>query len=63
MSHELIIINKGEGEGGSAVSEVRYTPSHEVPEDIQFKKLKHAHKVLERLNDYLYGAGHEYADD
>lgn len=45
------------------MSEVRYTPAHDVPEDVQFKKLKHAHKVLERLNDYLYGAGPEYTDD
>lgn len=55
MSHTVIITSKGEGAGGSAVSQVTYTPSHDVPEDIQFKKLKHAHRVLEKLNDYLYG--------
>lgn len=54
MSHELIIITKGTGPDGEATSQVTFTPSHELPEDEQFKRMQHAHKVLEKLNDFLY---------
>lgn len=65
MSHEIIVINRGEGDGGSAESQVKYTPNHAtVPEAEQFKRMKKAHKVLGRLNDYLYGNGADpYPDE
>lgn len=56
MSHEIIIIEKGTGETGTAESQVKYTPSHDEPDRVSFKKMQHAKRVLADLNDYLYGA-------
>ena len=54
MSHEIIIIHQGSGAGGEVKSEVSYKPSHELSDDEQFKRLKHANKVLDKLSDFLY---------
>jgi hypothetical protein len=54
MSHEVIIIHNGEGPGGEVHSTLSYKPSHNLSDDEQFKRLKHANKVLDRLSDYLY---------
>ncbi len=57
MSHVIIVTQKGNGPGGSAESEVRYTPDHAIPPVIQIRKANKAARVLEKLNDYLYGTG------
>lgn len=57
MSHSIIIQENGTGPGGSAESQVKYTPSHDVPPAQQIHKAERAARVLERLNDYLYGDG------
>lgn len=54
MSHEVIIIHQGSGAGGSVESKVSYKPSHTLTEDEQFRRLKHANRALDKLNDYLY---------
>jgi hypothetical protein len=54
MSHEVIIIHQGSGEGGEVESKVSYKPSHSLSEDEQFRRLKHANHVLDKLGDYLY---------
>lgn len=57
MSHQIIIIQSGTGSGGSATSRVEYTPNHAVPPVLQIRKAEKAARVLEKLNDYLYGGG------
>lgn len=54
MSHEVIIIHHGEGDGGYVESKVSYKPSHLISEAEQFQRLKHANKVLDKLSDFLY---------
>ena len=64
MSHQIIIIQSGTGPGGAATGRVEYTPSHTVPGALQIRKAEKAAKVLEKLNDYLYGSGPEpYPDE
>jgi hypothetical protein len=64
MSHTIIIVQNGTGPGGSATARVEYTPDHAVPPIIQIRKAEKAAKVLEKLNDYLYGSGVEpYPDE
>jgi hypothetical protein len=58
MAHiEIIIGSAGSGDTGSAKSEVRYTPADTVPPVLVMRKAKKAERVLEKLNDYLYGGG------
>lgn len=57
MSHQIIIIQSGTGPGGSAKGTVEYTPNHSVPGAVQIRKAEKAGKVLEKLNDFLYGSG------
>lgn len=57
MSHVIIIVQTGTGTGGSAKSTVEYTPNHAVPGVLQIRKAEKAARVLEKLNDYLYGGG------
>ncbi len=57
MSHVIIVVQNGAGSGGSAKSTVEYTPDHAVPPVLQIRKAEKAARVLERLNDYLYGGG------
>lgn len=57
MSHVIIVTQTGTGSGGSAESQVRYTPDHAVPPVLQIRNAMKAQRVLERLNDYLYNGG------
>lgn len=57
MSHVIIIVQNGTGSGGSAKSTVEYTPNHAVPGLLQIRKAEKVARVLEKLNDYLYGSG------
>lgn len=59
MSHVIIITQQGSGPGGSAESQVKYTPSHDTPPARQIYKAEKAARVLARLNDFLYGNGPE----
>ena len=64
MSHVIIIVQTGIGPGGSAKGTVEYTPNHSVPGAVQIRKAEKVAKVLEKLNDYLYGSGDEpYPDE
>lgn len=63
MSHQIIIIQSGTGPGGSAKSTVDYTPNHAVPGVLQIRKAEKAARVLEKLNDYLYGSGPDLLPD
>jgi hypothetical protein len=64
MSHEVIIIHQGDGLGGKVESRLSWQPSHDLTDDEQFKRLKHANKVLDRLSDFLYApAGAEGPDE
>jgi hypothetical protein len=63
MSHEVIIIHNGTGPGGEVRSEVSYKPTHSLSDEEQFKRLKHANKVLDKLSDYLYAASGTPAPD
>lgn len=61
MSHEIIIIHKGSGPGGEVETTLSYKPTHDLNDDEQFRRAKHAHKVLEKLSDYLYApSGADY---
>ena len=57
MTHRIVITQGGTGSGGSAQSTVEYTPNHAVPGVLQIRKAEKAARVLEKLNDYLYGSG------
>lgn len=57
MTHRIVIVQSGTGPGGSATSTVEYTPNHAVPGNVQIRKAEKAAKVLEKLNDFLYGSG------
>jgi len=64
VTHRIIIVENGTGPGGSASSTVEYTPNHAVPGAQQIRKAEKAAKVLEKLNDYLYGSGPDpYPDE
>jgi len=63
MSHVIIIVQNGTGPGGSAKATVEYTPNHAVPGALQIRKAEKAAKVLEKLNDYLYGSGPDLLPD
>ena len=63
MTHRIIIVEDGTGPGGSAKSTIEYTPNHAVPGVLQIRKAEKAAKVLEKLNDYLYGSGPDLLPD
>jgi hypothetical protein len=42
---------------------VKYTPNHDVPPAQQIHKAERAARVLERLNDFLYGDGPDPSPD
>lgn len=63
MSHEVIIIHQGEGEGGEVRSELHWKPSHALSDDEAFRRLKHANKTLDRLSDFLYAPPGAHAPD
>lgn len=57
MSHVIITSQSGTGPGGSAESQVKYTPSHDLSGNEQIHRIKKATKALERINDFLYNNG------
>lgn len=57
MAHKIIIEENGTGGGGSASSTIVYVPDHTVPPVLQIRRADRAARVLQRLNDYLYGGG------
>jgi hypothetical protein len=64
VAHIIIIGGDGVGPGGSAKSRVEYTPDHSVSAVEQMRKVKRVEKMLERINDFLYGSGVDpYPDD
>lgn len=63
MTHRIIVTGSGTGPGGSAESQVSYTPSHDVPPAQQIRKAEKAQRVLDRLNDFLYGDGPDPSPD
>lgn len=66
MSHELIIIHQGEGLGGKTHTELHYTPSHDIPDRVAFRRLQRANKIIDELHDFLYApadGGEPPADD
>lgn len=56
MSHRIIISSQGTGPDGSAESTVEWTPAHTVSGNEQQRKVERVEKLLEKINDVLYGA-------
>jgi len=55
VAHIIIIGGDGVGPGGKAKGTIEYTPDHSVPPVVQIRKAERAEKMLERINDMLYG--------
>lgn len=56
MSHTVIIVEEGTGEGGSARTEVRWTPAHGMSPTEEARRRERAERLAEKINRVLYGA-------
>lgn len=57
MSHRVVIIAGGNGPGGTAESRAEWTPSHDLSGNEQLRRIEKATRLLEKVNDVLYGGG------
>lgn len=55
MTHTVIIVEDGTGEGGTARTEVRWTPSHDITPNQEAHRRERAAKLAQKINDILYG--------
>lgn len=55
MTHTVIIVEEGTGEGGTARTEIRWTPSHDITPMQEAHRRERANKLAEKINDILYG--------
>jgi hypothetical protein len=59
MSHRIIIIEDGAGEGGSATTEVTWAPSHGISPTEEARRRERAEKLAQKINRVLYGGYEE----
>lgn len=62
MSHTVIITGNGTGPGGTSEGRIEWKPSHDLPANEERRRIEKATRMLDRLNDFLYGDGGDGPD-
>lgn len=55
MTHTVIIVEDGTGEGGTARTEIRWSPSHDITPMQEAHRRERVTKLAQKINDILYG--------
>lgn len=55
MTHTVIIVEDGTGDGGTARTEIRWTPSHDITPLQEAHRRERVTKLAQKINDILYG--------